>query len=160
MKKKTLLATGAILLMLNGGAYAETPLSGSWLLQTWETDEGTIDAQRGLWIFTNDHYSIMFINTPEDRPGYEGDETDEHRVMAYNGFTANSGRYEVDGNMLKTRAVVSKDTNYMAGWPENEVTYEFEVDGDSLTITSVTFAQPFKATFRQVENTPNPWESD
>ena len=58
---------------------------------------------------------------------------------------------------LKTRAYVAKDTNYMGGWPENEATYEFEQDGDSLTIKSLTFAIGFTSTLRQVEGTPNPW---
>jgi hypothetical protein len=38
-----------------GTAHAETPLSGSWLVESWNGEDGSIDAQPGLWIFTNDH---------------------------------------------------------------------------------------------------------
>ena len=102
----------------------------------------------------------MFINTPEPRPTYEDDQTDEHKVIAYDGFTANTGRYEVDGSILKTRAFVAKDTNFMGGWPDTETNYEFAVDGDTLTIKSVTFPVPFEATLRQVEGSTAPWEDD
>ena len=141
-------------------AQAATPLEGAWLVVSWQTEDGSADAQPGLWIFNETHYSIMFINTPEPRSTYEGDQTDEHKVVAYDGFTANTGRYEVEGNILKTRAFVAKDTNFMGGWPDNETTYEFAVDGDMLTIKSVTFPVPFEATLRQVEGSAAPWASD
>ncbi len=82
---------------------------------------------------------------------------DSEKVGAYDSFIANSGRYEGDGNILKTRAYVAKDPNYMGNWPENEATYEFEQDGDALTIKSLSFAIEFTITLRQVEGTPNPW---
>ncbi len=147
-------------LPLPGVAAAETPLEGAWIVTSWTDADGNTndDPQPALYVFTSTHYSIMIAQGEEPRTGYEGDDiTDGEKVGAYDTFIANSGRYEVDGNVLKTRAYVAKDPNYMGGWPENEATYEFELDGDSLMIKSLTFAIGFTITLRQVEGTPNPW---
>lgn len=159
-KNLTSLLIGTLLLVATGISHAETPLTGSWLMQTWESEEGSRDVQPGLWIFTGTHYSIMFVNGPDERPGYEGDQTDDHKIESYDTFTANTGRYVIDGNVLKTRAFVAKDTNYMGGWPDNETTYEFTIDGDTLTVKSVSFPVPFTATLRQVEGSTAPWDDN
>ncbi len=147
-------------LPLPGAAAAATPLEGAWVVTSWTDADGNTndDPQPALYIFTATHYSIMIAQGDEPRAGYEGDDmTDAEKLGAYDTLIANAGRYEIDGNVLKTRAYVAKDTNYMGGWPENEATYEFERDGDSLTIKSLTFAIGFTSALRQVEGTPNPW---
>ncbi len=147
-------------LPLPGAAAAATSLEGAWVVTSWTDADGNTndDPQPALYIFTATHYSIMIAQGDEPRAGYEGDDmSDAEKLGAYDTLIANAGRYEIDGNVLKTRAYVAKDTNYMGGWPENEATYEFELDGDSLTIKSLTFAIGFTNTLRQVEGTPNPW---
>jgi uncharacterized protein (TIGR02246 family) len=144
---------------LPGGA-AAAPLEGAWIVTSSTDADGNTndDPQPALYIFTPTHYSIMIALGDEPRAGYEGDDmTDAEKSSAYDTLVANAGRYEIEGNVLKTRAYVAKDTNYMGGWPENEATYEFELDGDSLTIKSLTFGIGFTSTLRQVEGTPNPW---
>ena len=143
-----------------GAASAATSLEGAWVVTSWTDADGNTndDPQPALYIFTSTHYSIMIAQGDEPRAGYEGDDmSDAEKLGAYDTLIANAGRYEIDGNVLKTRAYVAKDTNYMGGWPENEATYEFELDGDSLTVKSLTFAIGFTSTLRQVEGTPNPW---
>jgi len=142
-------------------SHADPALEGAWIMQHWINDDGSeVDAQPGLFVFTGDHYSIMFVNTPEPRPMYVGDaQTDAEKLASYDSLTANAGRYEVAGNVLKTRAYVAKDNNYMGRWPDNEATYEFKVDGDTLTLKSISFPVPFTAVLRQVEGTPDPWDS-
>ncbi len=139
---------------------AHSPLEGAWIVTSWTDADGNTndDPQPALYVFTPTHYSIMIAQGEEPRAGYEGDDmADNEKVGAYDSFIANSGRYEVDGNVLKTRAYVAKDPNYMGDWPENEATYEFAQDGEALTIKSLTFAIGFTITLRQVEGTPNPW---
>ena len=156
------LLSGIALLFSMSIAQAESPLEGAWLAVSNVAEDGTeTDAQSGLYVFTPTHYSIMFVNTAEARPAYEGEQqTDAEKLANYNSITANSGRYEIDGNILKTRAYVAKDTNYMGGWPDNETTFEFSVDGDKLTIKSISFPAAFTVIMRQVEGTENPWDSD
>lgn len=147
-------------LPLPGAAAAATPLEGAWLVESWTDADGNTndDPQPALYIFTPTHYSIMIAQGDEPRAGYEGDDmSDAEKLGAYDTLIANAGRYEIDGNVLKTRAYVAKDPNYMGGWPENEATYEFELVGGNLTIKSLTFAIGFSSTLRQVEGTPNPW---
>jgi len=147
-------------LPLPGAAAAATPLEGAWLVESWTDADGNTNdhPQPALYIFTPTHYSIMIAQGDEPRAGYEGDDmSDAEKLGAYDTLIANAGRYEIDGNVLKTRAYVAKDPNYMGGWPENEATYEFELDGGILTIKSLTFAIGFSSTLRQVEGTPNPW---
>ena len=145
---------------LPGAAAAATPLEGAWVVTSWTDADGNTndDPQPALYIFTATHYSIMIAQGDEPRAGYEGDDmTDAEKLGAYDTLIANAGRYEIDGNVLKTRAYVAKDTNYMGGWPENEAIYEFERDGDTLTIKSLTFGIVFTSALRQVEGTPTPW---
>jgi ketosteroid isomerase-like protein len=139
-------------LPLPGAAAAATPLEGAWVVESWTDADGNTndDPQPALYIFTPTHYSIMIAQGDEPRAGYEGDDmSDAEKLGAFDTLIANTGRYEIDGNVLKTRAYVAKDPNYMGGWPENEATYEFELDGDSLTIKSLTFAIGFTSTLRQ-----------
>lgn len=136
------------------------PLEGAWIATSVTDAEGNTsnEPQPALYVFTPTHYSMMIATGSEPRAGYQGEEmTDAETLAAYDTFVANSGRYEIDGNILKTRAYVAKDPNYMGDWPENEVTFEFSVDGDTLTLTNQVFAAGTVTTLRQVEGTPNPW---
>jgi hypothetical protein len=136
------------------------PLEGAWIVTSWTDAEGNVqeEPQPALYVFTPTHYSVMLATGSEQRATYQGDDlTDAEKLGAYDTFVANSGRYEIEGNILKTRAYVAKDPNYMGGWPENEVNYEFERDGDTLTIKNLDFGDGTTGTFRQVEGTPTPW---
>ncbi|MFT5502276.1 MAG: hypothetical protein ACI88G_002420 [Woeseiaceae bacterium] len=143
---------------------AGTPLEGAWIVSSWENLDGeTIaDPQPGLFIFTSTNYSIMYVNTADERPQYDADagQTDGEILAAYDSLTANSGGYEIDGNVFTTYAYVAKDNNFMGGFPENGTDYEFERDGDNLIITTLTFPEAFKVILESVEGQDGPWETD
>ncbi len=145
-------------------AQADTPLEGAWIVSSWENlaDDAIADPQPGLFIFTGTNYSIMYVNTADPRPQYdeENDQTDAETLAAYGSLTANSGGYEIDGNTFTTYAYVAKDNNYMGGFPENGTEYEFERDGEKLTITTKTFPQAFKVILESVEGEDGPWETE
>jgi hypothetical protein len=145
-------------------AQAETPLEGAWIVASWENlaGEAIADPQPGIFVFTSTNYSIMYVNTAEARPEYDEDagQTDAETLASYESLTANSGGYEIDGNTFTTYAYVAKDNNYMGGFPENDTEYEFERDGDSLIITTKTFAQAFKVVLESVEGKDGPWETE
>ena len=150
-----------VLLTIVGGgiAQAETPLQGAWLVTSFTDGDGNTNdsPQPGLYIFTTTHYSIMIARGSEPRAQFEGDEmTDAEKVVAYDSFVANAGRYEVEGNKFMTRAGVAKNPNYMASRWDNERTFEFERDGDTLTIKS-TGPGRGTTTLRRVEGGPKPW---
>ena len=144
-------------------AQADERLEGAWIVSSWEAlgDEAIEDAQPGIFIFTSTNYAIMYVNTAASRPEYDADAgmSDDEKMAAYDSLTANAGGYEVDGNTLTTFAYVAKDTNYMAGFPENGTEFEFERDGETLTISSKTFPQPFKVVLERVEGEDGPWKT-
>ncbi len=136
-------------------------LQGAWVVTSWEAEgEAIADPQPGLIIFTETHYSMMYVNVAEPREQYAGqDMMDTEILAAYRTLTANSGRYEVSGNELTTRAYVAKDPNYMGTWPENAETYTFQIEGETLHLTWPSDWAPGKrsGTFRKVEGQPAPW---
>jgi hypothetical protein len=139
-----------------------TPLEGAWVITSWTSPGGdtNVEPQPGLLVFTKTHYSIMFVPGSELRTRWTGEEmTDAEMVAAYTTVIANSGRYDVNANELTTRAFVAKNPNYMGDWPDNEVTYTFEIDGEGrLHLTwggGPTSA--WKAVLRQVDSEPPPW---
>jgi hypothetical protein len=163
-KRITSLVAGLALMFGLTAANAESELEGAWIVSSWEDLDGAAieDAQPGMFIFTGTHYAIMFATTADARPGYDADAgmTDEETLAAYASLTANAGGLEVDGNTFTTYAYIAKDTNYMAGFPENGTEYEFERDGDTLTIKSKTFPQNFTAVLMRVEGAENaPWKT-
>ena len=61
--------------------------------------------------------------------------TDAEKVTAYDEFTANAGRYTIEGNTLTTQAYMAKNPGYMAGWPDNQQELTVRRNGDTLTLT-------------------------
>ncbi|MCJ7754904.1 MAG: lipocalin-like domain-containing protein [Thermoanaerobaculales bacterium] len=120
-------------------------LKGAWIATGWKyAGVEVATPQRGLLVFTDDHYSIMFVDSSDPRPQYTGDNmTDAEIQTAYKTFVANSGRYAASGDVLTTKAYVAKDPNYMAGWEDgcvngpckNEVAMTFKITGDDLQLT-------------------------
>jgi len=138
-----------------------TPVEGAWVFVSITSPDGETNAQPrpGLLVFTKTHYSMMFVASEEPRAQYTGEEmTDADMVAAYTTFVANSGRYEVNGNELTSRAFVAKDPNYMGAWPENAITCTFEIDGEGmLHLTWPEEWGGYKAMMRQVDGEPAPW---
>ena len=134
-----LLACAALVVALPATADAQLSVEGAWTVSEWTIDGKTSPAQRGIFIFTSTHYSFFFVSQGEERaspaePG-PGGMTDAEKVVAYDEFTANAGRYTIDGNTLTTRAYMAKNPGYMAQWPDNAQEYTVERDGDTLSLT-------------------------
>ncbi len=128
------LAVLAVATMASPGAGVaqSTPVEGAWLVTGWEVDGGTRQAQSGLILFTKTHYSVMFVFGDEPRARYEDSLEGDALSEAYGSFVANTGRYVVEGDQIKTRAYVAKDPNYMGDWPENESTYTYRIDDEGM----------------------------
>lgn len=159
--KKNAIATvfaGLALVLGLSIANADERLEGGWIVASWENLRGAAieDSQPGIFIFTSSHYAFMFTNTAEPRPEISGDGgTDAEKLAAFESFTANAGGYVVDGDSFTTYAFVAKSPNYMGGFPENGVEYEFERDGDNLTITRESEEQAMKVVLFRVEGGKN-----
>lgn len=147
----------AATLVLPLGAASQTSLEGAWTVTEWTVDGETSPAQSGMFVFTSTHYSFFFVNQAEARAqpaqAGPGGMTDAEKVVAYDEFTANAGRYVVEGNTLTTRAYIAKNPGYMAGWPDNAQEYSVDRDGDTMTLT---FANGNKATLARREGLAGP----
>ena len=134
-----------------------SPIEGAWVLASYWDSAGTTNSepQRGLMMFTGTHYSIMYVPGEDERQQFTGDSvTDADLATAFRSFVANSGRYEVDGDQVTYRAFMAKNPNYMAGWPENAVTFTYRIEGDMLY---ATLPNGNGSSWRRVEGTPAPW---
>jgi hypothetical protein len=138
-------------------AKAQISVEGAWTVNEWAQDGEAIAAQPGIFLFTSTHYSIFFVGQPDSRalPAVSGPDgmTDAEKVVAYDEFTANTGRYVIEGDKLTTRAYGAKNPGYMAGWPDNTQEYTVRRDGDTLTLT---FAGGVVATLQRREGQAGP----
>lgn len=139
-------------------ALAQGSLEGAWVLEQTEDANGNVDAEPlpGLWLFTMNHYSILFATGNKPRALTDDENPSDAQVLeAYRSFTANSGRYELKGNQFVIHPYVAKSPNFMAGWPETTLTFSFARDGDALTVTD---PDGRKLTFQNVDSAAPPWE--
>ncbi len=115
----------------------DTRLVGAWIATAWANDGNPVaNPQRGLLVFTERNYSMMFVRGETPRPRYSGDVlTEAETISAYNSFVANSGRYTVSGNEITTEAYMAKDPNYMDDWESNHVTLTYRFEGEMLHVT-------------------------
>jgi hypothetical protein len=108
-------------LAVHGQSYED--LAGGWVVSSWTSPEGVMDdtPQPGLVLFTaQGQYSMMYVNVDEPRPDLADDPSDADVLEAYSTFTANSGRYRINGSEIAIEAFVAKSPNYMGGWdPDN-----------------------------------------
>jgi len=136
---------------------AQVVVEGAWTVTEWTVDGQTSPAQPGIFIFTSTHYSIFFVSGSDSRAvpavAGPGGMTDAEKVVAYDEFTANAGRYTIEGNTMTTRALMAKNPGYMAGWPDNTQEYTVRRDGDTLTLV---FGNGNAATLLRREGQPFP----
>lgn len=150
---KSLLGFGLLFGFPSPAHSQEPSIVGSWIATEWEGQAG--EAQPGLLIFTDTHYSMMFVPGGMTRAQYSGETmTDADMVAAFSTLVANSGRYTQSGNQITTEAYVTLNPNYMARWGANQLTYIFRVEGDTLYLTwPADFMEvgdpPFSGTFRR-----------
>lgn len=84
------------------------------------------------YIFTEKHYSYMYVPGAGPRKLFAGDPnkpTDAEKAEAYNSLVAATGTYTLSGWTLTLNALVHKNPNEMVGKP---LTYTVEFDGDTL----------------------------
>ena len=122
-------------------AQDSSALHGGWIVASTASSDGEVNSepQRGLFMFTaTGQYSIMYVNTSEPRADLSAEPTDAEVVAAYNSFTANSGRYTVNGTELTYEAYMAKHPNYMHAFmtdEDNGQTLGWSVDDGMLTLT-------------------------
>ncbi len=105
-----------------------SPIVGVWSA----VDRGG-EATIGTVIFTRSHYSI--VNGKPNRPQVEDVSTataEQWRAMC-DPMTANTGTYEVSGDLLTLRSIFAKNPRAMAQGAFE--VYGFRIEGDTLWMT-------------------------
>jgi hypothetical protein len=95
--------------------------------------------QPALLIFTGKHYSFVGDTAAHPRPvtpfKVAGKPTAEEAIARWGPFLANSGTYEVSGNVVTSRPMVNKASPAQGrGWFERAT---FKLDGNHLWMTGV-----------------------
>jgi hypothetical protein len=136
---------------------AVSPIDGVWKI----TDVTTTGAnaasnpspQPSLIIFARGHYSWLSVGgtTPRKQRGplaTPGKPTDAEKLAAHDewlAFTANSGTYELKGDMVTRRASVAKNVGAMSA--SSSTVQQFKLEGDTLWLTQRSAAgQPASET--------------
>jgi hypothetical protein len=107
---------------------ADNPLQGVWRVMDAQGQPGS-----GVYIFTEKHYSMMTAST--DRPDITDTSqasADELRAL-WNPMIANSGIYDVEGNLITIHPIVAKIPVVMK--PGAFEVYAFAIDGTTLSLT-------------------------
>ncbi len=116
-------------------AAAQSKLEGVWkVVEVSAPKLPTItNPQPSLYIFTKKHYSRMEVAADKSRPDLPQNATDAQKVAVWGPFNAVSGMYEIKGNKIVLRPIVSKDPRLMA--PGYSTDHEFALEGDTLYVT-------------------------
>ena len=150
-----LLSVLALTPMLASAQSLEGVWRGTRMMTEGGPNAGTIsgsDVQPRLLFYTQDHFSLVFVNGAEARPLIPQDPTDADLVAAWGPFNAQAGTYEVNGSTITYHVVVAQFPNGML--PENATfSREFRIDGNTLETSGTNQAGTVTTTFtyRRVE---------
>ena len=108
-------------------------LKGVWSHIEISNAEGTIKPRPGMVIFTDGHFSVTREGGTTPRPEFPPqDQRTEADLREALRFVGQSGTYEVAGNELTLRYVVTSNANLMLR--PSFTTFTYQVDGDNLTL--------------------------
>ena len=140
MENRTrLIAVSLVAVMFMAGALRTNAASGSPLKGAWravETGGGQNRAKIvGMAIFMDTHYSIMYFDAAAERPDITniGQASADEMRSLWAGWVANTGTYEVNGDLVTIHPSGAKNPVVMKAGA-NEV-YRFQIDGDMLSWT-------------------------
>jgi hypothetical protein len=119
------------------GRRISTPLEGVWRhLEGRNADGSLIAISPGYYLFVDGHFALVRVNVTEPRPALPpaGTGTVEQLNAVYGPFAAQAGTYEVSGQTLTQRFLVTKNPAQMTG--ASFVTVSFRLRGDTLWTTN------------------------
>src|SRR5829696_3638194 len=142
MKHGMALIAVVLLVVVVGSGLAQTApsLQGTWkvtdVVVTGAGATTNTTPQPSLYLFTKQHYSIVFVRGTSPRkpvadPANPAKLTDAEKMArydAYDAFTANTGTYEVKGATVTTHPVVAKNPGFMG----TTQTRDFKIVGTTL----------------------------
>jgi hypothetical protein len=115
-------------------AQSRSPLKGAWKASAVAAGPNNQPIV-GLAIFGDSHYSIMYFDATSERPDIAnvGTATADDMRKLWNGWVANAGTYEVNGDLVTIHPTGAKNPIVMK--PGANEVYRFKIDGDTLSWT-------------------------
>ena|SRR5438477_4391915 len=116
---------------------AKKPIEGVWkvteIAVTGANASSNANPQPSVFIFAQQHYSMMYVPGNKARTLYKADApTNEEKIAAFDSFIANTGTYEISGSTLTIHPAVARNPNFMAGGLDK---YQYRIEGTTLTLT-------------------------
>jgi hypothetical protein len=117
---------------------AESSIEGVWQITSIYRDDERPDIPEALpsqFIFTKTRYSIVWhpVATAIKSFATPWQPTDAEKIQRYGEFVVNTGTYEIEGDRLITRPVISKSPGFMGG----RQIYGIDWDDDNLIMTLI-----------------------
>ena len=116
----------------------------------------TITPGPNLTLFSAKHYSRIDVQSAKPRPSLANpaSATAEQLREVWGPLVAEAGSYEIDGNLVTLRPIVSKNPAAMA--PDAAIAYSYQVTGDTLMLRAERefngpVTQPFTVKLTRVE---------
>jgi hypothetical protein len=120
-------------------------LQGSWKMQsvTWMSKGKSYPinpAQAGIFIFTENSYSIQWTPKKEPRVPFVdlSEPTDKEKITGFASVVFNAGSYEYTDNTVTTIAYIAKVPGFEGGIQY----YTYKIEVDTLTITMFDESYP------------------
>jgi hypothetical protein len=118
-------------------------LRGAWKVITMSLSSSdrtttTDSPQPALVLFTDKHYSIMYVEGDQPRKAFADPlrPTDAEKLEAYDTFVGHSGSYTVTDSLISMQVVISKSPNLMGSdLGRTFMRFAHEFKGDTLRLT-------------------------
>lgn len=134
LKALAMLVAIASVAIAFGGVFAaqDSPLAG-----TWQAEPGQAGA--ALYIFTPKYYSMMRASSVRPDIADTNKATADELRATWGPLVANSGAYDVSGDLITIHPIVAKIPVVMQ--PGANEVYRFQIEGKTLTLTQVRNAR-------------------
>ena len=86
--------------------------------------------EQGLVIFMDGHFSVLEVNTAEQRPSWDSSTTDAERLANFQFFVAGAGTYEMGDGTVTLRTTMAGVPNQTAGDP---LVFQISFEGGVFT---------------------------
>ncbi len=115
-------------------------LNGAWQIRTRKVEtatDTTVDQYRqpSLLIFADRYYSLVRTlgDTSMRAFAERWSPTDEEKVARFDEMLVNAGQYDIEGETITARPIISRFPEFMGG----VITYRYTIEGDTLTLTAL-----------------------
>lgn len=134
LKALAMLLAVSLVVIVFGGVFAaqDSPLTGAW-----QTESGQVGA--ALYIFTRKYYSMMRASSGRPDIADTNKATADELRATWGPLVANSGVYDVSGDLITIHPVVAKIPVVMR--PGANEVYRFQIEGKTLRLTQVRNAR-------------------